>query len=75
MQFLVIARIASCEGRKANDIPDSDNLRLCTKHPPPHKLPVENLFQLNITEMEAEVLKNGLEELVRITKNGRESNV
>jgi hypothetical protein len=67
--------ITSCEGRTANNIPDSDKLRLCIKHPPPKKLPVENLFQLNINEMEAEVLKNGLEKLIRITKNGRESNV
>ena len=67
--------LTSCEGRKAYNIPDFDKFRLCIKHPPLHKLPVENLFQLNITEMEAEVLKNGLEELIRITKNGRESNI
>jgi hypothetical protein len=67
--------MTSCEGRKANNIPDSDKLRLCIKHPPLKKLPVENLFQLNINEVEAEVLKDGLEELVRITKNERESNV
>lgn len=68
--------VTSYEGRKAYNIKYFDKLRLCIKHPPlPHKLPVEHLFQLNITEMEAEVLKNGLEELIRITKNGRENNV
>lgn len=67
--------VTSYEGRKACNIKDFDKLGLCIKHPPlPHKLPVEHLFQLNITEMEAEVLKNGLEELIRITKNGRENN-
>jgi len=60
--------ITSREGRKANNIPDSDELRLCIKHPPPKKLPVEHLFQLNINEMEAEVLKNGLEELIRTAR-------
>jgi len=63
--------VTTNEGRKGHNIPDFDKLRLCIKHPPLYKLPVEHLFQLNITQMEAEILKNGLEELIKTTKSGQ----
>lgn len=57
--------VTSFDGRKAHNIPDFDKLRLCIKHPPLHELPVENLFQLNISETEAEVLIKGLFRLLK----------
>lgn len=57
--------LATPEGREVHNIPDYDNLRFCIKHPPLKKLPVKNLFQLNMNETEVRVLIEGLSRLLK----------
>jgi len=58
--------VTTRKGREKHTIPEFDNLRLCIKHQKPlKKLPVKNLCQLNITEIEAKVLITGLTQLLK----------
>lgn len=60
--------ITNPEGRKAHITPSSDKFRFCLKHPPLRKLPVKNLFQLNMEEMEVKVLINGFIRLLQTNR-------
>lgn len=62
--------ITTPESRKAHDIPSYDNLRFCVKHPPLSKLPVKNLFQLNMNEVEVKELIDRFSRLLQSSKAG-----
>ena len=53
---------------KTHNIPYFDNLRLCVKHPPLRKLPVENVFQLNMSKAEVKGLIKGFSRLLNADK-------
>ena len=56
--------VTTRKGREEHSIPKFDNLRFCIKHPPLKKLPLRNIFQLNMTRSEAELFGNGLRALL-----------
>lgn len=60
--------ITTPEGRTMHNIPDIDKWRFCVKHPPVEKLPVENVFQLNMHEGEVKVLIEGFSRLLNVEK-------
>jgi len=57
--------VTTSEGRAAYGIKDYDNLRLCVRHPPLQKLPVKDLFQLNMSKTDVRVLIAGLSRLLK----------
>lgn len=60
--------IVTSEGREAYKIPYFDILRFCVKHPPAEKLPVENVFQLNMYDGEVKELIKGFSRLLNVKK-------
>ena len=61
--------ITTPEGREEYTVPSFDRYRFCLKHLSMRKLPISNLFQLNMNEVEVQEFIKGLSQLLQVSRS------